>query len=42
MEEEEEKEKEDILSLDLTNCTDHDCDSQLTRLGKRASPFVDT
>ena len=26
---EEEKKKEDILSLDLTTCTDYDCDSQL-------------
>jgi len=31
---EEEEEKEDILSLDLTNCTDHDCDSQLTSAGQ--------
>ena len=31
---EEEEEKEDILSLDLTNCTDHDCDSQLTPAGQ--------
>jgi len=28
-EEEEEKMEEDILSLDLTTCTDYDCDSQL-------------
>ena len=34
MEEGEEEEKEDILSLDLTNCTDHDCDSQLTSAGQ--------
>ena len=31
---EEEEEEEDILSLDLTNCTDHDCDSQLTSAGQ--------
>ena len=28
-EEKKEEEKEDILSLDLTTCTDYDCDSQL-------------
>ena len=40
MEEEEEKMEEDILSLDLTTCTDYDCDSQLKPAGQTCLSWI--